>query len=160
MQWVLLIVMVGALLFLSRFYPKVAFSILGALVIAAAVIVFTTTDIAQLNRSKLPVEDIRIENPVITPSYGGGFRLNARLVNSNPSTLLKESVISITMLDCDPAAQSETDDSCQVIGQTDERINKKVPAGQARDISQTLSFDLSRPKGTLRWKIIVTETRS
>ena len=36
MQWVLLVVMVVALLYLSRFYPKVAFSVLGTLVLAAA----------------------------------------------------------------------------------------------------------------------------
>ncbi len=156
MQWVLLAVMVAAILFMSRFYPRVAFSLLGALVIGAAVIVFSTTDIARLNQSKLPVEDIRIENPVIIPSYGGGHRLSARLVNTNQSVMLKESVVSITMLDC----AGESDDECQVIGQNDQRVNVKIPPGQARDISQTLSFGLSNPVGTLRWQIIITATRS
>ncbi len=159
MQWALLAVIVAALLFMSRFYPKVAFSVLGVLVIGATVIIFSTTDIADVNRSKLPVADIQIENPVMTPAYGGGFRFNARLVNTHQSTTLKESTASITMLDC-PEGSGDIDDNCQVIGQQDERIIMRIPPGQARDVSRTLSFDSAKPKGTVRWQITITETRS
>jgi hypothetical protein len=159
MQWALLAVIVVALLYMSRFYPKVAFGVLGVLVIGTAVIVFTTTDIADINRSKLPISAVEIENPIMTPAYGGGFRFNARLLNTHQSTTLKESTLSITMLDC-PQDSGDSDDSCQVIGQQDQRIIVKIPPGQARDVSRTLKFDSAKPRGNVRWKIIVTETRS
>lgn len=159
MQWVLLAVIVAALLYMSRYYPKIAFGVLGVLVIGAAVIVFTTKDAAQLNRSKLPVEYIKIENPVFTPAYGDGFRFNARLVNTHQSVALKETTVSITMLDC-PEEAGDSADGCQVIGQEDRRIIVKIPPSQSRDVSQTLSFGSALPRGNVRWQIKITETRS
>ncbi len=156
MQWILLGVMVVALLFMSTRYPKTAFSILGALGVAAAVIVFSTREDALTGRLKLPTADIAIENPVIVPAYGDSYQFNARVVNANESFLLKEVVISITMLDCPDGA----DDDCAVIGQANERINTKIPAGQARDISRNLFFSGARPTGTVRWEYKITETRS
>lgn len=156
MQWLLLGVVVVALLYMSTHYPKTAFSILGALGIAAAVIVFSTQEDALRARQKLPVADIKIENAVIAPAYGGSYQFNARLVNANPSILLKEFVISITMLDC----PGDADDGCAVLGQTDARINAKIPPGQARDISRNLFFSSADPAGTVRWQYKITETRS
>jgi len=158
MQWLLLGVVVVALLFMSSRFPRTAFSILGALALAAAVIVFSTRDDAQLGRYKLPVGDITIENPVISPAYGGGYQFNARLANANREVLLKEAVVSITMLDCPAAAAG--DDDCAVIGQADERVNIQIPAGQARDVSRTVSFTGANPAGALRWRFKITETRS
>ncbi len=162
MQWVLLVMIVVALLYLSRFYPKTAFTVLGGLVLSVAVIVFTTTDVAQLKRSRLAVEYIKIENPIITPAYGDGFRFNARLLNSHESVTLKDATVSITMLDCVPDAggSGDSDVGCQVIGQQDKRIIVKIPPRQVRDVSKTLSFDSAKPLGTLRWRIKITQTRS
>ncbi len=156
MQFVLLAIIVGALLYMSRYFPKVAFSFLGVLVLGAIAIVFTTTDFAQNSRSRIPIEDIGIENPVMTDAYGGGYRFNARLNNNNESVELKESIISITMLDC----LDETEQSCTVIGQSEQRVSILVPPTQARDISRTLSFDSAKPAGTIRWQFRVTQTRS
>ena len=156
MQWALLAVIAAALLYLSRYYPKIAFSVLGVLVIASIAIVFSTTDQARMKRSSLPAEDIVIENPVVTGSYAGGYRFNARMVNNNPSLELKESVVSITMLDC----VDDQESSCQVIGQREQRILISIPPGQARDVSRTISFGNAQPANTLRWQYQVTETRN
>ena len=156
MQWLLLGVVVIALLYMSTRYPKAAFGILGVLGLAAAVIVFSTKDDAVRIRGRLPVGDIQIENAVMTPAYGGSYQFNARLVNAHASILLKELVVSITMLDC----RGETDDTCAVIGQTDERFDAKIPPGQARDISRNLFFSAAKPTGTVRWQYQITATRS
>ena len=156
MQWALLAVIVAALIYLSRYFPRIAFALLGALVIGAAAIVLTTTDLAIVSRSKLPVEDIVIENPVMTPAYGGSYRFNARLNNSNDSYELKETMISITMLDCTDGSE----DNCKVIGQEEQRVNLRIPPGQARDVSKTISFGSAQPIGTVRWTFRVTDTRS
>ena len=147
-------VVVVALLFMSTRFPKTAFSIIGALVIGAAVIVVGTRDDAEIGRLKLPVADVVIENAVIAPAYGGSYQFNARLVNAHAAIQLKEFVISITMLDCDGGGE------CAVIGQADERVTAKIPPGQARDISRNLFFDGAAPAGTVKWEYKITETRS
>ncbi len=177
MQWILLLVIVASLFYLSRYFPKTAFSVLGVLVVAAGVMILSTTEMAQLNRGKISNEDILIENPVLMPTYAGGYRFNARLLNSNSSHSLRELAISITMLDC-VSEEAESCraitgqvelracqerivyESCRVIGQEDERINIQIPPEQARDISRTLSFDNAAAAGILKWKFKVTSTRS
>lgn len=156
MQWILLLVIVVSLFYLSRYFPKTAFSVLGALVIGAGIIALSTTEMAQFNRGKIANQDIGIENPVLTPTYAEGYRLNARLFNGNQAHSLRELVISITMLDC----VSDEPDSCRVIGQEDERINVRIPPGQARDVARTLSFDNAAATGILKWEFKVTSTRS
>ncbi len=160
MQWLLLGVVVIALLYMSTRYPKAAFGILGVLGLAAAVIVFSTQDDAVRIRGRLPVDDIQIENAVMTPAYGGSYQFNARLVNAHASILLKELVVSITMLDCRAKGDDLPDDTCTVIGQTDERFDAKIPPGQARDISRNLFFSAANPTGAVRWQYQITATRS
>ena len=154
MQWVLLAVLVAALLVLSRYFPRVAFSILGVLVVGAIAIVLTTTELGETHRSGLPPEDIKIENPVVTEAYAGSYRFNGRFVNTNESRKARETTLSVTMLDC-----PQTGD-CVVIGQQEKRINQEIPAGQARDVSTTLTFHGAAPTGELRWEIKITDTRS
>lgn len=156
MQWVLLLVIVAALLYLARYFPKVAFSVLGALVVGALIVIILSTDGARLDRAKLPTDSIVIDNAVVSKAYGGGYRLNARLQNTHEKFDLKDAVISITMLDCKGSEQSD----CQIIGQESERIIIQIPAGQSRDISQVFSFTSANPENELRWKFAVTETRS
>lgn len=160
MQWLLLGVIAAALLFMSSRYPKAAFAVLGALGLAAAVIVFIGQDAALLSRQQLPAADIRIENAVITPAYGDSYQFNARLTNTHASILLKESALSVTMLDCAPGAGDFADESCAVIGQAEVRINLKIPAGQSRDISKNVFFNNARPAGAVRWKYQIIETRN
>ena len=156
MQWILLLIIVASLFYLSRYFPKIAFSVLGVLVVGAGVMVLTTTEMAQFNRGKIANQDILIENPVLTPTYAEGYRFNARLFNANQAHSLRELVISITMLDC----AGDGPESCRVIGQEDERINVRIPPGQARDVARTLSFDNAAASGALQWEFKVTSTRS
>ncbi|MYB34791.1 MAG: hypothetical protein F4X92_06650 [Gammaproteobacteria bacterium] len=156
MQWILLVVIIAGLLYLSRFYPKTGFSLLGLLVVCAIFIIITTSERGENVRAKLPIEDIIIENPVMTPGYRDGYTLSARLINQNDSATLRDSAISITMFDCLASDRS----SCTVIGQEEERINLVIPPGQSRDLSRYVSFETVSPKGTVEWEFKVTQTRS
>ena len=160
MQWILLAVLVAALLFLSRYFPKIAFSLLGALVVGAIAIVMSTTDMGDLTRSGVPPDSIKIESPVLTESYAGSYRFNGRFLNTHESRLVRETTLSITMLDCPASATPDNTDSCVTIGQQEKRINQEIPAGQARDVSASLSFDGAKPAGELRWEIKITLTRT
>lgn len=162
MQWLLLGIVAVALVFLSIYHPKTAFSMLFALGLAVLAAVYLTFDDGVLSRTKLPTEAVAIENAVVAESYGGSFQFNARLVNRHQSVLLKGVVVSITMLDC-PAQHDDDggdDGECAVIGQRDAEINAKIPPGQARDISRNLAFDAAKPQGELRWRFLITRTRS
>ncbi len=156
MQWLLLAVIAVSLIYLSRYFPKVAFSILGALVVGAAIIVLTTTDLGDVTRGQLPVEDIIIENPVMIASYHGSYRFSARITNKNEETGLRESVVSITMLDCDDRETS----GCRIIGQEEKRFAMPIPPLQSRDVSHTISFNSAKPTGDVRWEFRITRTRS
>ncbi len=156
MQWVLLGIIAVALIVMSSRYPKVAFSLLGLLIAITAALFYSTTDSALLNRSKIALSDIRIQNPVMTPAYADSYRFNARLVNNSESVPLKEVTISITMYDC----ADDTQQSCQTIGQAEERININVPPTQARDVARTVSFHSASPEAFVRWDFQVTKTRS
>ncbi len=156
MQWILIGVIVISLLVMSSIYPKVAFSVLGALTIAAVIFFYGARENGFLSGQRLLVSDVQIENAVITPAYGGSYQLNARLVNNHVSVTLKESVLSITMLDCPNGGEN----NCMVIGQSAERINVKIPAHQARDISVNMFFERATPSNTIRWQYKVIETRN
>ncbi len=156
MQWILLVIIVAGLLYLSRFYPKTGFSILGVLAVCAIFIIITTSERGENARAKLPAEDIIIENPVMTPGYRNGYTLSARLVNQNESSTLRDSAISITMFDCLTSDRS----SCSVVGQEEARINLVIPPGQSRDLSRYVSFEGVSPKGTVEWEFKVTQTRT
>ncbi|MCY4217675.1 MAG: hypothetical protein OXE41_11245 [Gammaproteobacteria bacterium] len=156
MQWILLVIIVAGLLYLSRFYPKTGFSILGVLAVCAIFIIITTSERGENARAKLPTEDIIIENPIMTPGYRDGYTLSARLINQNDAATLRDSAISITMFDC----LSSDRNSCTVVGQEEARINLVIPPGQSRDLSRYISFEAVSPKGTVEWEFKITQTRS
>ncbi len=153
MQWALLAVIVVALFLLSGRYPRVAFSILGVLVVSAAAIILFTEDEASLKKERIAPADIMVEGIAGTPSYGGDHRLTGRVKNNHASAELKELVVSIVMQDCD-------DTGCDVVGQAEERVNLRVPAGQARDFSVTVYLGEPVISGTIDWNFTVTDTRS
>ena len=153
MQWALLAVIVVALFLLSGRYPKLAFGIFAAMVVAVAGVLFLGQDEATLRKAKISPADITVENTAGAPAYGGGYRLTGRIKNNHADAELKEVVLSIVMQDCG-------DSGCQAVGQTDEQVNLRVPAGQARDFSVTVYLGEPEISGTIGWAFTVTETRS
>ena len=156
MQWALLAVIIIGLFLVSGRYPKVAFSILGALVFAAAAFVLWSSDKTALKRQKLPVSVISVENTTVVPAYADSYRVAGRIVNDHESVAMKEATLKVEMLDC----KSDDTDSCQIVGQTIERVTLAIPAGQARDFSTTVHFGTPRISGTIDWRFSITATRS
>ena len=153
MQWALLAVIVVALFLLSGRYPRVAFTILGVLVVAAISVILLTEDDASLKKAQIAPSDISVASIVGNPAYGGGYRLTGRIKNDHESAELKEVVLSIVMQDC-------VDSDCATVGQTSERVNIRVPPGQARDFSVTVYLGETDISGSIAWSLDVTDTRS
>ncbi len=156
MQWALLAIVVVGLFLISGRYPKVAFGVLGVLVIGAIIIVYATSDKAGFARQKVATSSVVVENTAVVAAYAGSYRITGRLLNQDPDTGFKEITLSIEMHDCDDLAEP----SCQIVGQSIERINQLVPAGQARDFATNTYFGEPKISGTIQWKFRVTSTRS
>ncbi len=156
MQWALLAVIIIGLFMISGRYPKLAFSALGVIVFGAAVIVFMTTDEAKLARQKVSTDNVEVSNTVVVPAYGGSYRLTGRLTNTHESAELKSTTLSVVMLDCRGATRTE----CQIVGQTVEQVNLRVPAGQTRDFGANVYFGEPLISGSVQWQFEVTATRS
>lgn len=153
MQWALLAVIVIALFLLSGRYPRIAFSILGVLVVSVIGLILLTEDDAALHKERIAPGDVEVESIAGSPAYGGSHRLTGRVKNHHASAELKELALSIIMQDCG-------DSGCEVVGQAEERVNLRVPAGQARDFSVTVYLGEPVISGTIGWKFTVTDTRS
>ena len=153
MQWALLAVIVVALFLMSGRYPRLAFSILGVLVVAAIAVILFTEDDASLRKEQIAPTDVSIESVVGQPAYGGGYRLTGRITNGHQSAELKAVMLSIVMQDC-------VENDCAAVGQADERLNLRVPNGQSRDFSVTVYLGEADISGSIRWSIDVTDTRS
>ena len=156
MHWILLGVIALALIIMSARFPRIAFSTLAVLIGVVVFLIMMSSDTGFDGRQKLPPEDVRIENPVMIPAYADSYRFGARIVNSNSEVILKAVTISVTMSDC----SDESETYCQVIGQSDERINITIPPGQARDLERVITFDAASPEAWVKWKFQVTQTRS
>ncbi len=156
MQWAFLAVIIIGLFMISGRYPKLAFSVLGVLVFGAAAVVLMTTDEATLKRQKVAAENVEVVNTTVVPAYAGSYRLTGRVSNSHESAELKGMTLSVVMMECMGATGTE----CEIVGQASERINLRVPAGQARDFSANFYFGEPTISGSVQWQFEVTDTRS
>ncbi len=156
MQWALLAIIVVGLFLISGRYPKVAFSVLGVLVVATVITLLLTTDKATVGRQKVAATSVVVENTVVTPAYAGSYRITGRLLNQDATTDLKEITLSVAMQDC----QDPSESACQIVGQAVKRINLRVPAGQARDFATNIYIGEPWISGIIRWQFEVTETRN
>ena len=158
MQWILLGVLVLALILMSARFPRLALGLLGGLLLGVAIIVFITGDFGFNKNKQITPEQISLENVVLTPGYGGSYQFSSRVNNQHESALVKEIVFSITLFDC-PQPESDFSD-CQIIGQSEQRTNIRLPAGQSRDVSKSIYLGEIELSGNLRWQVVTTKTRS
>ncbi|MGB5707788.1 MAG: hypothetical protein WBM41_13265 [Arenicellales bacterium] len=156
MQWALLAVIIVGLFMISGRYPKLAFSALGVIIFGTAAVVLLTTDEATLKRQKVAAENVEVVNTTVVPAYAGSYRISGRLSNAHDSAELKGITLNVVMMECMGANRTE----CQIVGQASERINLRVPAGQARDFYTTVYFGEPTISGSVQWQFEVTETRS
>ena len=157
MQWILLGVLVLALILMSARFPKLAFGLLGGLLLGVAAIVLVTGDYGLNSEKKLTPDQISLENVVLAPGYGGSYQFSSRVNNQHESVLVKEIVFSITLFDCAQPSGELSD--CQIVGQSEQRTNIRVPAGQSRDVSKSIYLGEIDITGSLRWQAVVTQAR-
>lgn len=156
MHIIILILILVVLIIIAQKQPKAALMLAGFLAVAALLVVlFTATD--NFRGQAITPAQIEIVNPSMRQTYAGGYTLTARLINNNADMALKTAVMSVKMLDC---PNTQIDDNCVIVGHVNERIDDIVPAGQARDIDETLHFGKVTIENNLLWQYDITETKN
>lgn len=90
-------------------------------------------------------------------AYAGTWQVRARITNKNDENAIEEFDLRVRALDCPSEDSAEAD--CVTISDSEERIELLVPQGQARDFDFTATARDINPRGTLDWRLEVSELR-
>ena len=153
MQWVMLALIVIGLIALAGPYPRIAFGLLGGLLLIGGSFIWYSAD-KDPDRQDLDPAKMAIENISVVEAYAGSHRLTGRLVNRHETAAVRETLISVDMLNC---KQANVD--CLVVGQDTESIIERIPPGQARDFETTVYLGEPAISGIIDWRVRVTEVR-
>ena len=126
--------------------------VLGALGIAAWVYQNNLEQNREREAAKTRIRIAEVDLSDLTLGSGSSSTLAGRVKNNSKTYRLSEIVLKITMRDCDAAGK------CEIVGEEEVRSYSDIPPGQARDISQYVSFSgLGSPRGKRQWDYSVVE---
>ncbi len=146
MTWIAILIVAIILIAMSLHYPRVAFGLLGVLLVAG-IIVYRITDSAE-NSGIIAAEQLALDNLHMTTAYGDSYYLAGRIRNLSDKSLREFSVL-VQALDC----PQETDSAdCLIIGEKNISIFTKVPPKQARDFRENVYFGQIQPAHVLVWR--------
>jgi hypothetical protein len=123
---------------------------IGLLVLVGAIRYNQGESERKSSHQKIPISDVRVENLL----FGKYNELSGRITSNSATYKLDSLSMKITTQDC-------SGQQCVTIAEATTYVSADIPAGQARDIAQTVYFDSPiQPNGTLQWYYVVTETTS
>ncbi len=154
MQWIVLVLIVVGLLLMATRYPKIAFGILGALVLLIGILLMLGKDNEQDASSR--AAQLKLINTQMTPGYADSYQFTGRISNQSETTI-RQVTIQVTLKDCDDA--SAEDASCSIIGEELARVTVTIPPGQARDFSDNVYLGSSKPKRHARWQFLIVDAQ-
>ena len=156
MQFIALIIIALCLLFITYKRPKwglIAF--VGLLFIVGLFFWFTPTDLTHKKASPL-TQYAQLSDAQVRVGYADSFVLTARLSNEHATTSIEEVIIRSKLSLC----ETDSANSCVVLGDETNLLKEFVPAGQARDFSMNLSSRLrAGADGVLNWQHAVIDAR-
>ncbi len=146
MTWIALLIVAVILIAMSMYYPRIAFSLLGVLLVSA-IIIYRLTG-SDVNGQSIPPEKLALENLHMQKSYADSYDLLGRIRN-NADRPLREFSVLVQALDC-PQAKDTVD--CSIIGEKNISVYIQVPSRQARDFRENIYFGQIQPTKTLAWR--------
>ncbi len=152
MQWVILALVVFGLLLMSTRYPKVAFAILGALLLLIGGLLMLNT--RDEKRASSRATQLELLNHKMSPGYADSYNFSGRISN-NSESIVRETTIQVTLKDC----STDEDSSCSVIGEEVARIPLTIPPGQARDFEENVYLGPSKPEYEVRWEYLILDAK-
>ena len=149
MQYIALVILCIALIFVSYYSPKIGFGLLGALAVILTALYFLNLDDSESTRFPVPRDSIELGNVRATKSYGDSWDYTGRISNSS-SKNVTDVQVKILLYDC-PADSESISEDCVVIGDQIDYVPINIPARQARDFQDNISFRNASPQGKLFW---------
>ena len=149
MHYVALAVVCAALIFLSYHSPKVGFSLLGALAVVLTALYFLNLEESEISKFPVPKESVALSTNEPTVSYGDSWDYSGRVSNSSDKNIT-DIQIRITLYDC-PTNSGEISTDCVTIGDDVDYVAINIPARQARDFKNNISFRNAQAKGKALW---------
>lgn len=148
MEWIVGMVTVGALLFLSVKFRKFRIGllvVLGLAVVGGSIAWAVTEKADHDSRNRMGPNDIELTDMNLRGDFFG-YRLVGRAKNLSARYVLSEFKLRVTMRDCTVSNQ------CEIVGESTAWYWDDIPPGQVRAIDESVSFvNLPPPRGKLRW---------
>ena len=155
MFWALLLI--AGVIALVKFpsFRKAIFVIAG--VLALTVVGYLIYDKEQTEASKtlVRVEELTFTDMRLGPeSFGSGYKLVGRVKNNSRYAVFGIRA-KIHILDCDEKS------NCEVVGEEERDISPFIPAGQVRDIADSIYFGgETHVRGHFQWNYTINEIRA
>ncbi len=149
MHWVALAIVCVALIFVSYHSPKIGFGLLGTLAVILTALYFLNIEDSESKKFPVPSDSVELGNVEFNASYGDSWDYTGRITNSSNKNIT-DVQIKVVLYDC-PTAVNELSDDCVAIGDQIDYVPINVPARQARDFSDNISFRNAVPKGKPLW---------
>ena len=157
MHWVALGIVCVALIFVSYHSPKIGFGLLGALAVILTSLYFLNLEESDSQKFPVPSDSIELSSVEVSASYGDSWDYTGRVTNSSSKTIT-DVQIRVVLYDC-PTTVNELSDDCVPIGDQVDYVPINVPARQARDFSDNISFRNAVPKGNPFWDFEIAGLR-
>ena len=158
MHWVITSAIVCvALITLSYYSPKIAFSLLGGLGVLLIALYYLNLDESESERFPISRSDILLTNTSTSKSYADSWDYSGRLANNSDKNVT-DVEIRIKLLDCPKTAQYTSGD-CIVIGDGVDFVAINIPTRQARDFRDNISFRNAKPNGKPMWEFELVGVR-
>ncbi len=155
-HWIALGILCLGLIALSFHSPRLGYGLLSAIAISlAALYYFDPWDDEQgqfdIDRSLIVLDSVDA-----TGAYGDGWNYAGRVIN-NSASAVTDVQIRVTLHDCESEAAPPED--CVIIGQEVDFVPINIPARQARDFDDHISFTHASLKGYAQWEFEIFGAR-
>ncbi len=150
MHWVAIAIVCAALIFVSYHSPKIGFGLLGALGVVLTALYFLNFEESESKKFPISRESVVLSDTEASLSYGDSWDYGGRISNASDKNIT-DIQVRVMLYDC-PAEADERSDDCVVIGDQIDYVPINIPARQARDFRDNLSFRNAVPKGKPFWE--------
>lgn len=158
MIWAMAALVLILLLLVALGNLRLMLGFLALAIVSIGLLLFFDMFEAQRSASRIPVEQIELQDFKLAAGHRTVYELSGRVKNHSLDYGLFHLVIRLLALDCPELGSAR--EACTVIADQEERLGVDVPAGQARDVSQRIGIDATplKPRGMLRWDFEVVAT--
>jgi len=150
MHWIVLGIVGLTLVVSASRFPRLAFALLGVLIVVAVITVQLNSKNDERSDSLISNSEVELFKVTLTSGYGGSYDMKGILRNRSLASSIVEVVVQIQMLDCPTQGKSDRVD-CNELGRITTRITSDVPPGHNQEFNTNLSIQASKVSGYLTW---------